>query len=176
MQKFTQLLFILALSLSISACGAKNATADKADKKEEKPTLVSVTQIKKQAVETTEQAVGSLEGLDNPTISAEVAGRVVKIHVNTGEAVKLGQLVATLDASDFVMQRTEAQAEVARIEALLANQAKTVERSQALVNRKFISQNAVDNDIAQQNVLKEQLSAAKAHVGSINHTSSKTKI
>ncbi len=178
MQKNIQLFFIILLSVAMAACGAKDATSDKkeGDRKEAKPTLVTVTQVKNQAVETTEEAIGTLEGLDNPTLSAEVPGRVVKIYVNTGESVKQGQLIATLDATDFVMQRNEAQAEVARIEALLANQAKTVERNQALVNKKFISQNAVDNEIAQQNVLKEQLLGAKARVGSINHSSSKTKI
>lgn len=178
MQKKNQLLFIILLSIAIVACGAKDATSDKkdSDKKGSKPTLVTVTQVKNQAVETTEEAIGSLEGLDNPTLSAEVPGRVVKIYVNTGESVKQGQLVATLDATDFVMQRNEAQAEVARIEALLANQVKTVERNQALVNKKFISQNAVDNEVSQQNVLKEQLLGAKARVGAINHSSSKTKI
>ena len=177
MQKNLRLLLIVLISSLMMACGAKDA-ADKsqADKKTAKPTLVTVTQVKNQAVETSEEAIGTLEGLTNPTLSAEVAARVVKIHVNTGEAVKQGQLVATLDASDFGMQRNEAQAEVARIEALLANQVKTVERNQALVNKKFISQNAVDNDVAQQNVLKEQLVGAKARIGSINHSSSKTKI
>ena len=178
MQKNIQFFFITVLSITMIACGAKDVSSDKkqSDKKEAKPTLVSVTQVKNQTVETTEEAVGTLEGLDNPTLSAEVPGRVVKIYVNTGEYVKQGQLIAILDSTDFVMQRNEAQAEVARIQALLANQAKTVERNQALVNKKFISQNAVDNEVAQQNVLKEQLLGAKARVGSINHSSSKTKI
>lgn len=170
--------FMALFFIFLSACGAKDAAKDKAeaDKKGPKPTLVTVTQIKNQAVENTEEAVGTLEGLTNPTVSAEVAARVIKIHVNTGEAVKQGQLIATLDASDFGMQRNEAQADVARIEAQLANQAKTVARSQALVSKKFISQNAVDNDIAQQNVLKEQLTGAKARISTINHSSSKTKL
>ena len=178
MQKNIRFFIIVIFSTLIIACGTKDGASDKseADKKSAKPTLVTVTQVKNQAVETNEEAIGTLEGLTNPTLSAEVAARVVKIHVNTGEAVKQGQLIATLDASDFGMQRNEAQAEVARIEALLSNQVKTVERNQALVNRKFISQNAVDNDVAQQNVLKEQLVGAKARVGSINHSSSKTKI
>jgi RND family efflux transporter MFP subunit len=178
MMKNKLLLLIAILSILLTACGAKDATENKKEggKNEQKPILVTITQVKNQALEITEEAIGSLEGLTNPTVSAEVAARVIKIHVNTGQAVKQGQLIATLDAADFGMQRNEAQAEVARIEALLTNQAKTVERNQALVNKKFISQNAVDNDIAQQNVLKEQLAGAKARVGSINHGSSKTKI
>jgi len=178
MQNNIRFFFIILLSSLVIACGTKDAASEKSDsdKKRAKPTLVTVTQVKNQAIETTEEAVGSLEGLTNPTLSAEVAARVIKIHVNTGEAVKQGQLIATLDASDFGMQRNEAQAEVARIEALLANQIKTVERNQALVSKKFISQNAVDNEVAQQNVLKEQLIGAKARINSINHDSSKTKV
>lgn len=177
MKKIIQPAFIFLISIIAMACGTKDASeANKEADKGPKPTLVTVTQVKNQTIEVTEEAIGSLEGLTNPTVSAEVAARVIKIHVNTGQAVKQGQLIATLDAADFGMQRNEAQAEVARIEAQLANQAKTVERSQALVNKKFISQNAVDNDLAQQNVLKEQLAGAKARISTINHGSSKTKL
>jgi RND family efflux transporter MFP subunit len=178
MQQNKPLLLIILLTTLLIACGAESTDKDKKEvgKNSQKPTLVTTTQVKSKALEITEETMGSLEGLTNPTVSAEVAARVIKIHVNTGQAVRQGQLIATLDAADFGMQRNEAQAEVARIEALLNNQAKTVDRNQSLVNKNFISQNAVDNDVAQQNVLKEQLIGAKARVGSINHGSSKTKI
>ena len=168
----------LSIGFLLAACGAGNdKNSEKArEKKGQKPTLVTVTQVNNQAVETTEVAIGSLEGLIDPTVAAEVAARVVDVHVNLGQAVKQGQLIATLDATDFAMQRTEAQAEIARVQALLDNQAKTVARNQVLVDKKFISQNAVDNEVAQQSVLKQQLAAARARVGSINHTSSKTRV
>lgn len=178
MQKTTSYLFISLLTLLLAACGASNDKSAEKDgeKKGQKPTLVTVTQVKKQAIETTEEAMGSLEGLIDPTVAAEVAARVVNVHVVIGQTVKQGQLIATLDATDFAMQRNEAQAEIARIQALLANQAKIVARNQALVDKKFISQNAVDNDIAQQNVLKQQLEGARARVGSINHSSNKSRV
>ena len=174
----TPLFLITVLSMLVLACGSGNADKSKKEleKNTQKPTLVSVATIKSQPIEITETSVGSLEGLNNPTVSAEVAARVVSIHVNAGQSVKQGQLIATLDATDFALQRNEAQAEVARLQALLSNQAKTVERNLALVGKKFISQNVVDNDIAQANVLKEQLSGAQARISSINHSSSKTKI
>ena len=163
------------LSILLMACGSKNNDAS-AEKKSPKPTLVTVTRVKSQGLEMTEVAIGTLEGLIDPTIAAEVAARVIKVHVYPGQTVTQGQLIATLDATDFSMQRNEAQAEVARIEALLDNQSKTVSRSQALVDKKFISQNAVDNDIAQRTALKQQLEGAKARVGSINHSSNKARI
>jgi RND family efflux transporter MFP subunit len=174
---FSQALIAL-LTISITACSGNNdATNDKeTSAKSGKATLVTVTQIKSQSIENTEETVGSLEGLVDPTVAAEVAARVIKVLVSPGQEVKQGQLLATLDATDFAMQRNEAQAEVARIQALLENQIKTVARNQALVDKKFISQNAVDSDIAQKNVLKQQLEAAKARVGSINHSSSKSRV
>lgn len=175
MPNIMQLFVIGLLSTLLMACGAKS-DEPKDSGKGPKPTLVTVTQVKNQAIEVTEEAIGSLEGLIDPTVAAEVAARVIKVHVNPGEAVKQGQLIATLDAADFGMQRNEAQAEVARINALLDNQSKVVARNQALVSRNFLSQNAVDNDIAQRNALKQQLEAAKARVGSINHSSGKTRV
>ncbi len=178
MQKMIRFLSWLLLSLSLAACGSKEDASDKsnAEKKTAKPPLVTTAQVKPQAVENIEEAFGTLEALDNPTISAEVPGRVIKIHVNTGEEVKKGQLIATLNSSDFAAQTAEAEAEVARIEALLSNQVKTVERNQVLVGKNFISQNAIDNDIAQQSALKEQLLGASARLAAIHHNSSKTKI
>lgn len=182
MQKIIpSILLTLLLSLLI-ACGANNKSGDKStdkkgdEKQAQKATLITVTQVLNKPIEITEQAIGTLEGLIDPTIAAEVAARVIKVHVSPGQTVSQGQLIATLDATDFGLQRNEAQAEVARIEALLDNQAKTVARSQSLADKKFVSQNAVDTDLAQQNVLKEQLTGAKARVASINHGGSKTKI
>ena len=172
------LLLIALLSTTLIGCGAKKSEQDQAEGKKNgpKPTLVTITHVKKQAVDITEQSVGSLEGLTNPTVSSEVAAKVIRIHVNTGQAVKQGQLIATLDATDLSLQALEAQAEVARIAALLANQNKIVERNQVLVSKKFISQNALDNDSSQQAALKEQWAGAKARLDSVKHNSSKTKV
>lgn len=174
MQTKIPLLLTCVISIFLIACSDKKGTS--AEQNSPKPSLVTVTQVKDQALEITEESIGSLESLTDPVVAAEVAARVIKVHVNPGQPVKKGQLIATLDATDFGLQRNEAQTEVARIQALLANQDKIVTRNQALVDRKFISQITVDNDIALRNSLKQQLEGAKARVGTINHTSSKTNI
>lgn len=175
MRKFATFLSLALLASLLNACGA-NDDAASSSKYDARATLVTVTKVKNQTIEVTQTTVGTLEGLINPTLAAETAARVIGVHVNIGDTVQKGQLIATLDATDFTMQRNEAQAEVARIQALLDNQSKIVERNQALVDKNFISQNAVDNEVAQQNVYKQQLAAAKAKVSSINHNSSKSKV
>ncbi|MGB4811882.1 MAG: efflux RND transporter periplasmic adaptor subunit [Methylophilaceae bacterium] len=170
--KIIKLLLISTLALAVSACDK----AKKVDEKKASAPIVSITKVQSQSIEITENAIGSIEGLIDPNVSSEVAAKVEQVYVSVGDHVKKGQLIATLDNADFALQRNEAQTEVARIQAQLDNQAKTVARNQALVNKKFISQNAVDNDIAQQNVLKEQLAGARAHINTIDHGSSKTKL
>lgn len=175
--RITTSTFIAVLMFSLlTACGKQDKNAGEKAPAGPKPTLVTAAKVNRTSIEITESAVGSLEGLIDPTIAAEVAARVIKVHVSPGQRVQKGQLIATLDSTEFNLQRNEAQAEVARIEALLNNQSKIVERSQALVNKNFISQNAVDADIAQQNVLKEQLTGAKARVASIKNLGNKTAI
>lgn len=168
-------ILIIFISMLLSACAADDAESANKDS-DLRTTLVTVSPTKNQTIEIRQTTVGTLEGLVNPTLAAEMAARVIAVHVSLGDAVKKGQLIATLDATDFLMQRNEAQAEVARIQALLENQSKTVARNQALVDKNFISQTAVDNDRAQENVLKQQLVAAKARVATINHDSSKSKV
>ena len=169
---------IFCISLMLTACNSSELAEQKLaeQKKGPKPTLITMAQIKKAPIEITEQTIGSLEGLIDPTIAAEVAARVIKVHVNPGDVVKKGQLVATLDATDFTLQRNEAAAEVARVQALLENQIKTVARNQTLVDKNFIAQTAVDTEVANQKVLNQQLAAARARVASINNNSTKTRV
>lgn len=138
--------------------------------------LVSVAKVQTQSIEITEEAVGTIESLIDPTVTAQVSAQVEKVYVSVGQSVKKGQQIALLDASDLSLQSQEAQAEVARIEVLLSNQKNTVERNQTLVNKNFISKNVLDDTTAQQNVLKQQLQAAKIRVASAVSTSAKTRI
>ena len=121
MRKFATFLSLVLLASLLNACGAKDENAANS-KNDTRATLVTVTKVKKQTIEVTQSTVGTLEGLINPTLAAETAARVIGVHVNIGDTVQRGQLIATLDATDFTMQRNEAQAEVARIQALLNNQ------------------------------------------------------
>lgn len=165
---------ILVLVFSLGACAEK-------DEETTKPagppaTIVTTAAAQTRDLEIREETVGTVEGLIDPTIAAEVPARVIKVMAHAGDTVKKGQLIAVLDAEDIRLQRREAQAEIGRIQALLANQSRTVERNRQLVLKNFISQNALDDVTTQQSALRQQLEVARARLAAIEHNGTKTQV
>lgn len=174
-------LLVSFLILTLTACNNKDAqNKDAVNKKPEssqiKSTQISVAKVTTQNLALFEQSVGTLEGVIDPTVAAEITARVLKVLVHPGQSVKKGETIALLDGSDFGFQRQEALSEVGRIEALLANQSKVVERNRILVGKNFISKNALDDVSSQQDVLKQQLAGAKSRINTINHNGSKNRV
>lgn len=169
MKKSGVLLLLLAL---LAAC---------AQHEEEKPkardaALVTVATAQTVDLEIHERTIGTLEGLIDPTVGAEVAGRVVQVHAYAGQTVTKGQLLAVLDAQDYDLLRREARAEIKRIEALLENQSKVLARNRQLVEKNFISQNALDEIESQRTAIAQQLEVARARLASVEHDGSKARI
>jgi membrane fusion protein, multidrug efflux system len=169
-----KLCLLLAATLLFPGCVKK--AEEKTQSAAPPVTLVTVTQAQTRKLEIFEQTIGSMESLIDPGVGAEVAAKVLKIFAHSGQEVKKGQLLAILDNTDYILQKREAEAEIARIEALLANQGRIVERNQHLVQKNFISQNAAEDASTLQSALREQLEAARARVASIEHNSSKTQV
>jgi len=138
--------------------------------------LIATATVQPRTLEIYEEVVGSLENAVDPKIGAEVAGRVTRVLGFTGMKVKRGELLAEIDAQDFEIQSRGDAAEVKRLQALLENQERVVERQQKLVAQGFISQNALDEALAQRTVLREQISAARARAESTGRSLGKTRV
>jgi RND family efflux transporter MFP subunit len=140
------------------------------------PTLITATQVKSGAFEVTEDTLGTLEAVIDPKLGAEVAGKIDKVLAFAGKAVKRGEMLAVIDAADFALQNQAEQAEVKRLEALLAQQDRLVERQQSLAAKGFISQNAADDVKAQRAAIAEQLAAAQARASLGKRSLGKTTV
>lgn len=164
-------LLCMALVLLLSACSKQGEVVKVAS-----PPSVSVITAEQISMEVREESIGSLEGMMDPTVAAEVSGRVLKVLVRQGQHVKKGQEIALLNPIDYQLQRREAVSEVARLEALLENQKRSVERNARLVERNFISQIVLDDVKTQEIALHRQLEGAKSRLASIEHNQSKTRL
>jgi membrane fusion protein, multidrug efflux system len=127
-------------------------------------TLVSVVQAEVRPIEITEDTVGTVENVIDPTVAAEVAGRVVRALAPAGRKVKRGDLLAEIDPESYELQNRSDEADVKRLETLVANQERIIQNQQKLVEKAFISQNALDESVAQRDALGEQLKAARARL------------
>ena len=162
---------LLTVALLVAACGDKPA-----EKKGAPPTLITTTQAQAIALEISERTLGSLEAVNDPKIGAEIAGKIVKIAVRAGESVAKGQLLAQIDPTDAGHQATADNAEIARLEALLAQQERVLARQNELVQKNFISKNALDEATAQRDALKSQLATARARAGLSRNNVDKTRV
>lgn len=124
----------------------------------------------------TERSVGQLESLVIPEIAAEVEGRIVQGYVKTGERVVPGQLLAELEVADYQIAAEATRAELGQLEALAANQRRTVARYAKLSANKLISADRYDEAIAQLQALEEQIRAARARLQQSERALTKTRI
>ena len=110
--------------------------------------------------------VVSVSGSINPVVSATVksklAAEVAQIHVQEGESVRAGQLLATLDTADIRARLDAQQAAVAEAQAKLDLALKNQANNRQLLSQAFISQNAYDTAQNGVDVAQASVAAAKA--------------
>ena len=139
-------------------------------------TLIIVAKAEVGNLEITDDTIGILENLFDPRVGAEVAGRVQRMLAEPGMQFKRGDLLAEIDSSDQQIQGRSDEAEIARLETLLANQERIVERQAQLVKQNFLSQTALDDTTAQRNALHQQVAGAKAKLDASRNSLRKTRV
>ena len=144
--------------------------------KPERLTSITTTQSQFMTFNDVESALGTIEGIIDPTVAAEINGQVTKLYARTGSVVKKGDLLAEIDSKDYQYQKNLAEAEIRKLEARYLNQEKTYERNLALVEKNFISSNALDSIVTEKAETKEELQIAKSKLDIAQSNLSKTKI
>src|SRR5687767_6546101 len=135
---------VIGLGSYLSADGRTSRDAKSAGKARA-AVLITTAAVKPQPLEVYEVVIGTVENVIDPTVGAEVAGRVTRVTGFTGKKVARGELIAEIDAADFEIQSRGDRAEIGRLTSLLEQQERVVERQQKLVSQGFISKNAADD-------------------------------
>ena len=107
---------------------------------------------------------GALRPREWTTVKMRVAGEIQQILVREGEAVKKGQVIARLDTLDFQSRLDEKIADLEGGRAQLALAEKNRANQLALLQQKFISQNAFDSTQSTLQVNEARLKALEAQV------------
>ena len=117
------LVAVAAMAGLISPFGKAAAEKEQADKgaapAPREPVAVTAERLRQQAVQRTVQTVGSFNAHEKVTVTAEVQGRVTKIHCDVGDIVGTGDLLLEIDPTDYELAvletRTAFEAELAKL-------------------------------------------------------------
>ncbi|HEY0680947.1 MAG TPA: efflux RND transporter periplasmic adaptor subunit [Steroidobacter sp.] len=116
-------------------------------------------------------AVGSIEPKDYVDVGTQVSGRVMKIHVDIGDRVAKGDLIAEIDPTVYestvrkdraTLENLKAQLEQQLAESALA--ATQLKRNQEMRAADAVSQTTVDEADAQAKVAAATVSATRAQI------------
>ena len=132
---------------------------------------VQVLQVQQEDVPIYGEWIGTLDGLVNADVRAQVTGYLLKQGYQEGRFVKQGQLLFQIDPRPFQAALDQAQGQLAQAKAMLANaqavQRRTeldVERYTPLVKEQAASQQDLDNAVQNNLAALATIETAKAQI------------
>lgn len=176
MKKTCGWLMGLCVIVVVAACDKKTEDQKASGSSANRGTLITVVTVQKQAIERVQESIGRIESDSSPLVAAEAPGRVVKIMAEPGQRVSQGQVLAEMDARDAKIVRDIAQTEVQRLQTVIANQERLIQRYEKLAGDKFISATQLDDATSHLGTLREQLAGARSQLAGAEHSLGKTRI
>ena len=108
------------------------------------PQPVSYMVVGESGAGQTRRISGEVEAADRTDLAFQVSGRVETVEVSTGDSVREGQVLATLEKKDFDLAVRSAESRVASTNATLAEMSEMLRRQRNLFERGHVAQAAVD--------------------------------
>jgi len=121
------------------------------------PTAVTTVTAKKEVWPSTFSVIGTAAAIQGVTVSADLPGTIDKIHFESGQWVKEGQILVELDTR-------QERAQLANLEAQRDLAGINYGRAQELVKEGVIAKQEYDNAAAQQKATEAQVGDIKAAI------------
>lgn len=109
-------------------------------------------------------ANGTLTPLELVNVGTQISGTVSRIYVDFNEQVETGQILAELDPALLTAQLQQSEANFKSAQATLKNALSKVNRGRTLLQKGFISNEALDEIEQQLDIAQAQLAVSKANV------------
>ncbi|MDF2623948.1 MAG: multidrug transporter subunit MdtA [Kosakonia cowanii] len=108
--------------------------------------------------------LGTVTAANTVTVRSRVSGQLKAIHFQEGQQVNAGDLLAEIDPSEFNVALAQAQGQLAKDKATLANARRDLARYQQLAKTSLVSRQDLD---AQQALVSESEGTVKADEASV---------
>ncbi len=145
------------LAVMLAACGKQDA---------EPPAPLPVLVVQPGTVAGQEVAAypGEVHAREESPLSFQVGGHLIRRHVDAGQRVRKGDVLAELDVSDYAAQASASQAQLAAAEADLVRARDDQKRYAKLAEQQLVSQSTLDAQTAAFKAAQGQANAARANL------------
>lgn len=140
------------------------------------PVSVTTVKVEKKDLSLRFRASGVVTPIRMVDVKPQNSSVITKVHVRDGQYVKAGDVLFTLDARTEDANLLKAQAQLAKDMAGLADAQRQLRRAQDLLSKQFISQGAVDTNIAAVEALQATVNADKAAIDAVRVAQSYARI
>ncbi|WCM20606.1 efflux RND transporter periplasmic adaptor subunit [Paraburkholderia bryophila] len=127
-----------------------------------------LTTVSRRTLSETLPLTGSLRAITQAAVKSKVAGSALDVAVREGDTVKTGQILAKIDARDYVARAEQSRGQMAAMAGQLDIAKQTLDNNRVLVEKGFISKNAFDTAQSQYEIARANLDAARAALASSN--------
>lgn len=167
----SRLIAVTLMVLTLAACDREQESAS-----DERATPVTAAEVRSEPVERVETSIGRLRANTAPAVSAETGGRIAAILVDAGDEVEAGEVLARIEPEVQQISVNSARAEVRRLEALLENEGRRVERLSDLARQQSVAQDQLDEARTAVESLQAQLEAARSRLADAEYNLRQTQV
>lgn len=150
---------VVALACAIVAAGDRARAQQPGG-----PPAVGVIEATKRPFTESNEFLGRIEATNHVNVVARVTAFLEKRNFAEGAEVKAGDMLYQLERGPFEADLTAKQAQVAQLQATLANAKLTTDRARTLLSGPAGQQSTYDAAVANQQSLEAQVKAAQAQV------------
>jgi macrolide-specific efflux system membrane fusion protein len=137
----------------------------------ETPPAYRTSAVVKGDIETTVTALGNLQPKDYVDVGAQISGQLEKLHVDIGDMVKSGDLLAEIDGTRYEAQVRADLASIESLNAQIVQQSANLElarsthaRNQRLYEARAVSQEELESSSAALKVAEAELNSLRAQL------------
>ena len=162
---FTILAGLVGLVIVVGVVAQYNKESRAAVQKTPAAIPVSAAQVVVKSMPVRLMAIGNVEPFTTVAIKTRVDGQLISVKFKEGDEVRQGSVMFEIDPRPFQAQLTQAEGQLARDQANLANARLDLERYRRLAEQEMIARQQLDT---QQMVVNQAEASMKMNAGSID--------
>ncbi|MDG1733027.1 MAG: efflux RND transporter periplasmic adaptor subunit [Thalassotalea sp.] len=120
--------------------------------------------ITSKEVDVVESIPAGVKARETTLISSRILSRIEKIYVRAGDSVTKGDLLVSLENSEFKAREAQAKAQISSVAASKKEAKQTLDRSRELQAKGLISTSELDKAVANYSKLTAEFNAAKQYL------------